>query len=240
MPSGTSAQSSDLRFSLVRRRGPATCSVKLLFRQGPFSPRLCFRHLADRRALRGRGSCDPGRLYRAECAGPRVLNRVCRAECAEPNVKGAAPNLHGRRDFSLLATFPAQEGVIGTAAGLVYPSRPMNSANCSRPACAGKPAAWLAYDYGSRCAWIDDEVGGPADRSSRWPLCERHANNLRVPRGWSCVDRRASTQVAGSLFDAGPEDGDGGPRELEGHSVGAGSSGRDTNYRLSRVSSRIR
>jgi len=25
-----------------------------------------------------------------------------------------------------------------------------------------------------------------------WPLCERHADNLRVPRGWFCVDRRAS------------------------------------------------
>jgi hypothetical protein len=71
----------------------------------------------------------------------------------------------------------------------------MNSASCSRPTCSGKPAAWLAYDYGARCAWIDDpiddSVEGPADRSSRWPLCTHHANTLQVPRGWSRVDRRA-------------------------------------------------
>jgi hypothetical protein len=36
-----------------------------------------------------------------------------------------------------------------------------------------------------------------------WPLCERHADNLRVPRGWFCVDRRASR--------FGPPEGEVGP-----------------------------
>jgi hypothetical protein len=79
----------------------------------------------------------------------------------------------------------------------------MNSASCSRPACSGKPAAWLAYDYSARCAWIDDVIDDPAenaaDRSSRWALCARHADTLRVPRGWSRVDRRDSTTEAESL-----------------------------------------
>ena len=73
----------------------------------------------------------------------------------------------------------------------------MNAAHCARPACYGKAAAWLAYDYDARCAWLDDDASdaGPQDRRMAahvWPLCERHADNLRVPRGWFCVDRRAS------------------------------------------------
>lgn len=88
----------------------------------------------------------------------------------------------------------------------------MNSGSCSRPACSGQPAASLAYDYSARCAWIDDPidetVGGRADRSTRWPLCERHADSLRVPMGWSRVDRRAaaledSTVEGAAYFEAG-------------------------------------
>jgi hypothetical protein len=82
----------------------------------------------------------------------------------------------------------------------------MKSASCSRPACPHKPAAWLAYDYNARCAWIDDQPEPPGDRSSRWPLCERHADNLQVPRGWSRVDRRASVRGTKNLDgpDFGP------------------------------------
>jgi hypothetical protein len=68
----------------------------------------------------------------------------------------------------------------------------VNGASCSRPACSGKPEAWLAYDYEARCAWLDDQPNATDDPSHRWPLCERHADNLRVPRGWFCVDRRAA------------------------------------------------
>ncbi|MGD0811291.1 MAG: DUF3499 family protein, partial [Acidimicrobiales bacterium] len=66
----------------------------------------------------------------------------------------------------------------------------MNFASCARPGCANAPAAWLAYDYGARCAWLDDQPDDGTGKVGRWPLCERHADNLRVPRGWFCVDRR--------------------------------------------------
>jgi hypothetical protein len=68
----------------------------------------------------------------------------------------------------------------------------VNNDSCARPACKGKPVAWLAYDYEARCAWIDDQPTATSDPSHLWPLCERHADNLRVPRGWFSVDRRAS------------------------------------------------
>jgi hypothetical protein len=88
----------------------------------------------------------------------------------------------------------------------------VNSAHCARPACYGTAAAWLAYDYDARCAWLDDDAGGagPEDRrlaAHVWPLCERHADNLKVPRGWFCVDRRASRfgpSEGDALAAAGP------------------------------------
>jgi hypothetical protein len=116
----------------------------------------------------------------------------------------------------------------------------MNSASCSRPTCSGKPAAWLAYDYRARCAWIDDPVGdvieGPVDRSSRWPLCTHHANTLRVPRGWSRVDRRAplgQQSLGGPGFDAG----DFGARDIGTDADSDADDGSD--FPLARVSSRI-
>lgn len=63
-------------------------------------------------------------------------------------------------------------------------------ASCARPACSGAPAAWLAYDYEARCAWLDDQLEDGEDHPHHWALCERHADTLRVPRGWFCVDRR--------------------------------------------------
>ncbi len=98
----------------------------------------------------------------------------------------------------------------------------VNSGHCARPACYGTAAAWLAYDYDARCAWLDDEASdaGPTDRSLLahvWPLCERHADTLTVPRGWFCVDRRASRfgpgdgdvvpAADGGEGDAGPKSG---------------------------------
>jgi hypothetical protein len=67
----------------------------------------------------------------------------------------------------------------------------VNTARCARPACSGNPAAWLAYDYEARCAWLDDDPAHTTDPAQHWPLCERHADALKVPRGWFCVDRRA-------------------------------------------------
>lgn len=67
----------------------------------------------------------------------------------------------------------------------------MNTVRCSRPTCVGEPAAWLAYDYEARCAWLDDEPEPASGVLYRWPLCADHADTLRVPRGWFSVDRRA-------------------------------------------------
>ncbi|HYA44254.1 MAG TPA: DUF3499 family protein, partial [Acidimicrobiales bacterium] len=63
---------------------------------------------------------------------------------------------------------------------------------CAHPGCPGASAAWLAYDYESRCAWLDDEPGEMSQWGYQWPLCRRHADRLRVPRGWFCIDRRAA------------------------------------------------
>ncbi|HUC14935.1 MAG TPA: DUF3499 family protein [Acidimicrobiales bacterium] len=88
----------------------------------------------------------------------------------------------------------------------------MNFASCARPGCANAAAAWLAYDYGAQCAWLDDQLDDATGRVGRWPLCERHADNLRVPRGWFCVDRR------GAHFTTDP----GGPDSSEGRSGTSG------------------
>jgi Protein of unknown function (DUF3499) len=80
----------------------------------------------------------------------------------------------------------------------------VNTASCARPGCAKAPAAWLAYDYGARCAWLDDQADDGTGKVGRWPLCERHANNLRVPRGWFCVDRRGGQFATGSVDLDGP------------------------------------
>jgi hypothetical protein len=74
----------------------------------------------------------------------------------------------------------------------------MNTGSCSRPTCSGEPVAWLAYDYKARCAWVDYQPKAPSDRSSHWPLCERHADALSVPKGWSRVDRRAGARRNGT------------------------------------------
>jgi hypothetical protein len=78
----------------------------------------------------------------------------------------------------------------------------VKGASCARPACPGQPVAWLAYDYDARCAWLDDDPVATNELSHRWPLCERHADNLRVPRGWFCVDRRA--RGGGDVDDVAP------------------------------------
>jgi hypothetical protein len=58
---------------------------------------------------------------------------------------------------------------------------------CARPGCQGPAAAWLTYAYGDSQVWLDDHSDGGGDR---WPLCASHAERLKVPRGWSQVDRR--------------------------------------------------
>jgi len=96
----------------------------------------------------------------------------------------------------------------------------MNSASCSRPACPESPAAWLAYDYDARCAWLDDRAGEEMAHASRWPLCERHADNLHVPRGWSRIDRRTSGLGAGGPGADGFASALDGFESLDGHASG--------------------
>jgi hypothetical protein len=61
---------------------------------------------------------------------------------------------------------------------------------CARPGCAGAAAAWLTYDYAGQQVWLDDRPGAlPGDQ---WGLCAAHAGRLRVPRGWTEVDRRVA------------------------------------------------
>jgi hypothetical protein len=45
----------------------------------------------------------------------------------------------------------------------------------------------LTYAYGSSQVWLDDDQEQDGDR---WALCSAHAERLKVPKGWSQVDRR--------------------------------------------------
>ncbi|HEX6392444.1 MAG TPA: DUF3499 family protein [Acidimicrobiales bacterium] len=61
---------------------------------------------------------------------------------------------------------------------------------CARPGCQGSTAAWLTYDYQGQRVWLDDS---PApDGGDQWALCAGHAGRLRVPQGWTQVDRRVT------------------------------------------------
>ncbi len=62
------------------------------------------------------------------------------------------------------------------------------SRTCARPACNGLAAATLTYDYANRVAWIDrlTDESHPMTHD----LCERHSDELSVPRGWRLEDRR--------------------------------------------------
>ncbi len=66
----------------------------------------------------------------------------------------------------------------------------MRRALCARPGCQGQTAAWLTYDYAGQRVWLDD---APSDAAGdQWSLCAGHAGRLRVPQGWTRVDRRVA------------------------------------------------
>ncbi|MST34544.1 DUF3499 family protein [Acidimicrobiaceae bacterium USS-CC1] len=71
----------------------------------------------------------------------------------------------------------------------------MAPTSCARPGCQGSAVAWLTYDYGAQQVWLDDRPGPAGDQ---WGLCQGHAARLRVPRGWSQVDRRAGAIPPGT------------------------------------------
>lgn len=62
---------------------------------------------------------------------------------------------------------------------------------CVRPTCASRAEAGLGYDYAERMVWLEDlSVHAPVPGA--WFVCGAHADSLRVPQGWSLVDRRAA------------------------------------------------
>lgn len=61
--------------------------------------------------------------------------------------------------------------------------------HCSRTGCAERARVTLTYQYARSHVWLDDLS---ADRDPHaYDLCERHADRLSVPSGWSLHDRRA-------------------------------------------------
>src|SRR5579859_1235185 len=69
------------------------------------------------------------------------------------------------------------------------------SPHCARPGCGGGVAAWLTYDYRERTAWLDDTA--TSSQGDRWALCSGHTEGFRVPRGWTCRDRRGPRAATG-------------------------------------------
>jgi len=62
-----------------------------------------------------------------------------------------------------------------------------DSMRCCKPGCGGPTAARLTYDHAGAKAWVDDPGG-----DGGWSLCASHADRLRLPNGWTMVDRRVS------------------------------------------------
>ncbi len=65
----------------------------------------------------------------------------------------------------------------------------MVAISCARPGCPNRAVAWLTYDYGARQVWLHDR---PEPAGDQWGLCQGHAGRLRVPKGWSELDRRGA------------------------------------------------
>lgn len=64
--------------------------------------------------------------------------------------------------------------------------------SCIKPGCRWPAAATLSYRYGTGEVWLSD-LGElhPATHD----LCPHHADNLRVPKGWTLVDERRPAPV---------------------------------------------
>lgn len=67
---------------------------------------------------------------------------------------------------------------------------------CARPGCRRVAQATLSYSYADGVVWVD--VLTRSDHPMTHDMCVAHADGLVVPRGWTTVDRRAST-TAGTL-----------------------------------------
>ena len=62
---------------------------------------------------------------------------------------------------------------------------------CARPECGRAATSSLTYHYGSGSVWVDP-LGTEPDPAS-YDLCDMHAGRMRVPHGWTLVDRRGAT-----------------------------------------------
>jgi Protein of unknown function (DUF3499) len=70
---------------------------------------------------------------------------------------------------------------------------------CARPGCGRPATAALGFDARRQLAWL---VAGADDGGT--PVCERHADGLRVPNGWWLDDRRAGGEPR--LFAPGAQE----------------------------------
>ena len=65
----------------------------------------------------------------------------------------------------------------------------MPTRTCVRPDCGESANATLVYDYGARVVWLG-ELDSDGDGPRIWGVCSTHADNLKVPVGWTLDDRR--------------------------------------------------
>lgn len=59
---------------------------------------------------------------------------------------------------------------------------------CTRTGCSEPADVTLTYHYGRSQVWLDN-LSAERDPHA-YDLCERHAERLSVPTGWSLEDRR--------------------------------------------------
>ena len=73
-------------------------------------------------------------------------------------------------------------------------------ARCARGTCGRSATASLGYDPVGRTVWLDDL---PGDDHQVLALCTAHADNLRVPDGWTSDDVRSGSP---RLWAVGPSE----------------------------------
>lgn len=71
------------------------------------------------------------------------------------------------------------------------------SRKCARPGCGGAAVATLSYSYAEGVVWVEDLT--PQAHPMVHDLCGPHADDLRVPRGWTCRDTREVTSMSAAM-----------------------------------------
>jgi hypothetical protein len=59
---------------------------------------------------------------------------------------------------------------------------------CMRSECQQPATAQLTYDYAGQLVWLQPLTHQA--EPGEWPLCTRHAETMKVPRGWELIDDR--------------------------------------------------